>query len=394
MTAPTQLPSRPLIVYVDDEHPNRVVFAAALPEFQILTAESGEQALELLALHDVAVLVTDMRMPGMRGDELLRLVKQQHPQVMRMVVTAHSDIDPILSAINEGLVARYIIKPWERDELAQVLQWACEAWQFGRTSAALHQRLLETERLATLGTIAGRLVHDLRQPLMSQMANIEYIAELAQDAPAIAELVDASSFPEAQRERLTHVLVDLPSAVADLKIATEHLSRLIGGLRELGRPRRDEHVARDPVDPAPVIRHAIAACQELAVKSRSTIGYSGPAQLPRVHMPETELLQVLINAISNAAHAVAARSAPGGRVSVDVQRAKDTLELQVRDTGVGMSAEVLKRVGTPFYTTRAEGTGLGVSQCQRLVGAAGGRFLIDSEQGVGTVVTIILPIAT
>ena len=82
------------------------------------------------------MLVTDIRMPTMNGDELLRIVKERHPQTIRMVVTAFADIDPILRAINEGFVARYIIKPWVRAELVQVLRWAIEAWAFGRDSAA------------------------------------------------------------------------------------------------------------------------------------------------------------------------------------------------------------------------------------------------------------------
>jgi signal transduction histidine kinase len=69
------------------------------------------------------------------------------------------------------------------------------------------------------------------------------------------------------------------------------------------------------------------------------------------------------------------------------------LELKIRDEGVGMSADVLKRVGTPWFTTRKEGTGLGIANCQRLVGSAGGRLRIESEPGVGTTVTILLPTA-
>jgi signal transduction histidine kinase len=69
------------------------------------------------------------------------------------------------------------------------------------------------------------------------------------------------------------------------------------------------------------------------------------------------------------------------------------LELQVRDDGVGMPPEVLNRAGTPFFTTRTDGTGLGLAQCQRLIGTAGGRFRIESEPGVGTTVTIVLPTA-
>jgi signal transduction histidine kinase len=69
------------------------------------------------------------------------------------------------------------------------------------------------------------------------------------------------------------------------------------------------------------------------------------------------------------------------------------LELQVRDDGVGMPPDVLQRIGTPFFTTRAEGTGLGLAQCQRLIGTAGGRLKIESQQGIGTTVTIHLPTA-
>src|SRR5678815_5050334 len=132
----------------------------------------------------------------------LRIVKERYPQVIRMVVTAYADVDPILRAINEGLVARYIVKPWIRTELVQVLRWAIEAWRFSRDSAALHRRLLETERLATLGSIAGMLVHDLKQPLMSLLVNVEHLRELANAAPILHDALLHAPIPPAQRSRL------------------------------------------------------------------------------------------------------------------------------------------------------------------------------------------------
>ena len=120
------MPARtgPLILYVDDERGNRVVFEQSLnAEFNLLTAQNAAEALQLLAQHEVAVVVSDIRMPSMTGEELLRIVKERHPQTIRMVVTAYADVEPILRAINEGLVARYIIKPWIRTELVQVLRW-------------------------------------------------------------------------------------------------------------------------------------------------------------------------------------------------------------------------------------------------------------------------------
>ena len=392
-SVPVASRSGPLVLYVDDERGNRVVFEQSLnTEFHVMTAQGASEALEVLDQHEVAVIVSDIRMPSMTGEELLRIVKERYPQVIRMVVTAYADVEPILRAINEGLVARYIIKPWIRAELVQVLRWAIEAWTFSRDSAALHRRLLETERLATLGSIAGMLVHDLKQPLMSLLVNVEHLRELANAAPMVRDALLQAPIPSAQRARLIELIDDLDPVTTDLKTSGQHLSELISGLRELGRPRD----LRNPVttsDPLPIVRHAMAVCQELAIPARASIGYEGPGQLPRVRMSATELTQVLINVVANGAQAVAARGVPHGKVSIVARSESDMLELQIRDDGVGMSPDVLSRVGTPFFTTRPDGTGLGLAQCQRLVGTVGGRFRIESERGIGTTVTIILPIA-
>lgn len=386
--------SGPLVLYVDDDRTNRIVFEQSLGEFNVRTAPDGKTALDAMAEQEVAVLVTDMRMPGMSGEELLRVVKERFPQTIRMVVTAYSDVDPILRAINEGLVARYIIKPWDRNELVQVLRWACEASTFARDSAALHRRLLETERLVTLGSIAGMLVHDLKQPLMSLIVNIESLREMSKDAPAIASAVERSEMSPSMRKNLVAQVNDLGALANDLRASANHLNEMINGLRELGRPR-DNTLGPSSSDPLPVVRHAIAVCQELALRGRASIDYDGPKALPHVRMSATELTQVLINLVSNGAQAVAARGVPNGRVRIRARQddGDHTLELQIVDDGVGMAPEVLERAGTPFFTTRAEGTGLGLAQCQRLVGAAAGRFRIESKQGVGTTVTIVLPIA-
>jgi two-component system response regulator PhcR len=383
----------PLILYVDDDRGNRVVFEQSLSsEFDLVAVSTAAEALDALEHREIAVVVSDMRMPSMSGEELLRIVKERHPQVIRMVVTAYADVDPILRAINEGLVARYIVKPWIRTELVQVLRWAIEAWMFSRDSAALYRRLLETERLATLGSIAGMLVHDLKQPLMSLLVNVEHLRELAGAAPILREALLQAPIASAQRSRLLELVDDLDPVTSDLRTSGTHLSELISGLRDLGRPR-DPRSALAATDPLPIVRHAMTVCQELAIPARASIGYEGPGELPRVRMPATELTQVLINIVANGAQAVAARGVPHGRVSIVARPDADMLEFQIRDDGVGMAPEVLNRVGTPFFTTRPDGTGLGLAQCQRLIGTAGGRLRIESERGIGTTVTIILPTA-
>jgi signal transduction histidine kinase len=226
---------------------------------------------------------------------------------------------------------------------------------------------------------------------MSLLVNIEHLRDLSQQLPALSGVIEQAELPTRTRGRLQQLVNDLQPTTDDLKAATLHLSNMIDGLRDLGRPATG--TGSHSVDPVPIVRHAMAVCQELAMKTRASIGYDGPQILPRVRISATELMQVLINLVANATQAIAARGIPNGRVSIVARTDEDMLELQVKDTGVGMTRETLERVGTPFFTTRPDGTGLGIAQCQRLIGIAGGRLKIDSEHGKGTIVTIVLPTA-
>src|SRR6185436_9595789 len=188
-------------------------------------------------------------------------------------------------------------------------------------------------------------------PLMSLLVNVEHLRELANASPILHEALLHAHIPPAQRARLIELVEDLDPVTTDLRTSGLHLSDLISGLRELGRPRDPTNPAAT-TDPLPIVRHAMAVCQELAIPARASIGYEGSGELPRVRMSATELTQVLINVVANGVQAVAARGVPHGRVSIVARPEADMLELQIRDDGVGMTPEVLGRVGTPFFTTR------------------------------------------
>jgi len=382
----------PLIVYVDDERPNRIVFEQSLKsEFRIKTVASAKDALEVLAAEDVAVLVSDIRMPEMDGLELLRIAKDRYPNTLRMVITAYSDVDPILRAINEGLVARYIVKPWHREELRQVLRWATEVWTFGKDKAELQRRLLETERLASLGGMAAAYVHDLKTPLMMVSVTLDQLRAVAEAVPALHAAIEQTPLESSVKQQLLDEIDAAPDLIADAKQASETLNGMIALLNEFIKPgtKRGEPPV---IDPLPIVHHVVLMHQRIAA-AEVPIGYHGPSELPHIRMSPVELTQVLLNLVGNATQAVQARHEPNRSVAVEACIQGGMLELKVRDEGVGMTPEVLKRVGTPWFTTRKEGTGLGLSNCQRLVGVAGGRLRIESEQGVGTTVTILLPAA-
>lgn len=393
MSEVNDLSTAPLVLYVDDERPNRIVFEASLKtEFRIKSVPDAKTALECLQGEDAAVLVTDIRMPEMDGLELLRQVKEKHPRTVRMVITAFSDIDPILTAINEGLVARYIIKPFDRDEVMQVLRWGTELWSFGKHSAELLRRILQTERLASLGGLTALYVHDLRTPLMSVTATLDELRAVAESVPALHAAIAQAPIDERVKESLLKKLDEAPELIEDAKTDATLIGGMIQGLYDFIKPPKS-FSERPTIDPLPVIRHTLAMYQKLTIYAHAHIGYHGPAQLPKVRMSPVALTQILLNLVGNAAQAVLARNERNRAVAIDARDIGDMLEVQIRDEGIGMAPDVLRKIGTPYFTTRAEGTGLGIANCHRLLGSAGGRIKIESEQGVGTTVTLLLPIA-
>jgi DNA-binding NtrC family response regulator len=95
-------------------------------DFELHTAQSGAEALEILRQHPVHVIMTDQRMPEMTGVELLRRARGESPQAIRMIFTGYADIKAVVDAINQGQIYRYLTKPWDPDELCAVLHEACD----------------------------------------------------------------------------------------------------------------------------------------------------------------------------------------------------------------------------------------------------------------------------
>ena len=106
------------ILFVDDEvRLLRSIERGMLDEpYELLFAESGKDALKLLAEKEVHILVTDMRMPEMTGLELLKIVKEQYPQIVRIVLSGYTQATTLLTAINQGEIFRFITKPWKMEE--------------------------------------------------------------------------------------------------------------------------------------------------------------------------------------------------------------------------------------------------------------------------------------
>lgn len=134
------------LLIVDDEPANlRLLDRLFGRDFECLTASSGAEAIRLLEQHDVAILVTDQRMPQMTGIDLLRHTARLRPHMVRILLTGYTDVEALVEAINSGLVYMYITKPWNNDDLKLRVNRACEHYEQNKNRQALadvNQRLL------------------------------------------------------------------------------------------------------------------------------------------------------------------------------------------------------------------------------------------------------------
>ncbi len=118
------------ILAVDDEPANlRMLERLFHREYKVLTASSGEQALDLLREEDVSLIITDQRMPGMSGTDLLRLSLASHPDAVKIILTGYTDIDALIDAINTSRVHKFVSKPWDPLALKDIVREAVENFQ-------------------------------------------------------------------------------------------------------------------------------------------------------------------------------------------------------------------------------------------------------------------------
>ncbi len=147
------------VLYVDDEPHNLVSFKATFRQrFDVTTATSGQNAMELLEQHAFEVIVTDQRMPEMTGVQFLESILDRYPEPIRILLTGYTDMQAVIDAVNKGKIAEYLEKPWDEAKLEDVIRRSATIYR------ARREALEHTERVETQN---DQLEFLLRQKLLS-----------------------------------------------------------------------------------------------------------------------------------------------------------------------------------------------------------------------------------
>lgn len=205
------------VLFVDDEIPilNSVKRLLRKESYRVHTAGSGEEGLGILAGHEVQVVVTDQRMPGMSGIEFLQQVKERWPDTVRLVLSGYADAETIVASINKGEVYRFLPKPWQDDALRHTLVQAFDHWHMVQENRRLNELIVrqvhELRRLNSLltGSVESRtrslqfaqeMVEQLPQVLLGISADGEVMitsGQARERVPALHDLVPGTDIDDA-----------------------------------------------------------------------------------------------------------------------------------------------------------------------------------------------------
>ncbi len=176
----SQANSKPKILVVDDEPDNLdLLYRTFYREYKVIKANSGPDALELLALEgDISVIISDQRMPMMSGTEFLSLTATQYPDIIRIILTGYTDVEDLVEAINAGKVFKYVTKPWEAEDLKAVVRQALDTHNVLKARTRELTRTLRQESLLNTVTNTIRSALDYRQILQTIVDTVGHMLEV------------------------------------------------------------------------------------------------------------------------------------------------------------------------------------------------------------------------
>ncbi len=359
--------------------------------YRVLTRTCGSDAVETLTTDEVDLILSDQRMPGMTGDQLLKRARELKPEAIRMLFTGYADIQAVISAVNEGHIFRYILKPWDSAELEGIIRQGVDQYDLlaerRRLIAELQstnaQLVIANQELARAGKLKTAFIevasHEFNTPINMVLG--------------FTELLKLSNPNRPDQE------LDI---LRQITSSGRQLARLVTNMLTLLRAEDFRRTLKtEPVNLIELIQKVIDQVRPFLDARRLKLVTELDEDLGPFELDAEKISAVLINLITNAI-----KFSPDGGTIELVGRAapEQTVEILVQDRGVGLEPEELRHVFQPFFTQldpsrhssgdfgfNKRGLGLGLSIAKSFVEMHGGTIAAESRDGGGTRITVRLP---
>lgn len=380
---------RPILLVVDDEpEVLRSIHDLLRIDYHVETRRSGVEALEYLgAADEVHVIMSDQRMPGMSGVEVLQRARRIRPDATRLLATAHADVRAVIGAVNEGHIFHYLAKPWDPNELQVVIRRAVEHHNLivekNRLLAELQEtnaRLIEADRLK--GAFIDVASHELNTPVTIILGMLE-----------LWKMDQGPAASPAERNWMDRIQV----AAARLGRTVDRMLKFIRA-GEFGNP-----LDLRPVALGPLVERTVRETAPYFELRGQTVHTEIDPGLDPIEADPDKLSDVLVNLLVNAVKFTPDHGLIVVAAGVDPAR-PDHLRVSVRDQGAGVDSKERRHLFEPFFTGfdtlhhssgdyqyRKRGIGLGLCLVKSFVELHGGVVEVESNPGQGSTFSFSIP---
>jgi two-component system, probable response regulator PhcQ len=375
------------ILYVDDEEKSLKYFARAFEDqFRIFTAGNAQDGLKVLEEHkdDIAVLMTDQRMPGEKGTWLLEKSRLLRPRIVRILATAYSDMDAAIAAVNTGAIYKFVTKPWDPPQLDATLKRAMEFFLVQRERdqllkeklSVLHNMMI-ADRIVSLGLLAAGLSHHIRN-----------------------SLVAVKTFLDLAPSKLKEEHIDVTS-LRNPDFWKEYYQNVQGQIQKINNMLRDLWAAsespsfefRDEVRLAAVIADVLRATKDVLAAKKIEVTTNIPETLPKLLVDKPKFVRLFELLLRDEAVTLPAGSRIEIAARAEMVEGKESILIEVQDNGPGLPKEALRLIFDPFVV-RSDSPleyGINLMACYFIVHHHSGRIEARSAEGQGTTFTLRLP---
>ncbi len=378
---------RPQILVIDDEMGPRESLRMLLkPNYTVHTADCVETGIRLLREKNPDAIVMDIRMPGMTGIDGLRRIREIDPNLSVIMLTGFGALETAQEALRLG-ANDYISKPFDAREMQEVIGRNVERTRVYRSSEnasaeikELNNRLLkelaQKERLASLGQASAEFVHDLGNPLTIVWGYVQLLAK---------------KLEQSEKRNGTEEEVAKEGSAKELNIIEQNV-RLCRELLTMWQSYGSVEAApHKPISVSSIVRELVRSVEGMSEQSCVRLTSEVCDDACTLLGDSVQITRAIQNVLINA---IQASSDKKGSVTVRCTQKDFYADVQIEDTGYGITSEQMTKIFDPYFTTKQgkSGTGLGLYITKKVVEDHSGSIKVDSTPDVGTTFTIRLPL--
>ncbi|NEO87137.1 MAG: response regulator [Spirulina sp. SIO3F2] len=440
---------KPVILCIDDEAIIRDTLKRQIRRevgwsYQIETAENGDDAFDLIEelkgeKIPIALVICDYFMPGLAGDQVLIKIHQDLPETCKVMLTGKASLDGVNEAIQSANLYRYIVKPWEPQDLILTVKSGLQSYHNHQEIYAKNRQLeqlnqeqqeliqvleakenlltqaqlqvIQAEKMSSLGQMLAGITHEINNPINFVCGSVQFLDQCLKEIYQLFALYEQyypQAHPEIQKLKdeieIEYLVEDTQEILESMKTTTKLLRDISHSMRNFARQDSgtlEKYDIQKSISTALMI--LTYQLKANAQRPRIQVHYE-PIDLPPVLAYPSQLNQVFLNLIANAIDALEEASQGKSyalleqnpnQIWITFSVNPDQLCIQVRDNAGGIPEQIYERIFDNFFTTKGidHGTGIGLHVSRQIIEENhNGKLYFQSKVSVGTTFIVELPL--